>query len=291
VSTVRLCHRRKNGFTLIELLVVIAIIAILIALLVPAVQKVREAAARTQSMNNLKQMCLGTHSCHDANRVLPPAVGWFRFYNSAYNGGAGATNNYTGLSGMPALHGTLLYFLLPYVEQDNVYKITVGNSYNSGAVIPGYMAPNDATMPSNGLHDGNRGAVSYAANLFAFDPYMGQVPYASIPRSFTDGTSNTIFFLERFAECQGAQRIWGEDGAGYTQSWVVNTPVVMTTQLPDFTDNPILCNPPLGQAFSTAGIGVGMGDGSVRMVSPAVSSFTWQNAMLPKDGNILGSDW
>src|SRR5262245_47469332 len=96
--------RRRHGFTLIELLVVIAIIAILIALLVPAVQKVREAAARTQCGNNMKQIALGTHSFHDVWKALPPGV--------TRSGGNPRINEYW----------SWMALILPYVEQTPLFN-------------------------------------------------------------------------------------------------------------------------------------------------------------------------
>src|SRR5262245_52265037 len=105
-------RNRKAGFTLIELLVVIAIIAILIALLVPAVQKVREAAARTQCGDNLKQIGLACHNYHDVNKKLPPGLSVI--FCQTY--GAAATDGSCG--GLDPTYA----FLLPYLEQENVFK-------------------------------------------------------------------------------------------------------------------------------------------------------------------------
>src|SRR6266436_5400300 len=102
-------RQKRPGFTLIELLVVIAIIAILIGLLLPAVQKVREAAARTQTLNNLKQVGLAIHGSQDVYKRCPPSVGYFPYAPPAAGGGT-ASN----------FQASLFYWLLPFVEQDNV---------------------------------------------------------------------------------------------------------------------------------------------------------------------------
>jgi prepilin-type N-terminal cleavage/methylation domain-containing protein len=225
--------RRLRAFTLIELLVVIAIIAILIGLLVPAVQKVREAANRIKCANNMKQFGLAIHNMQGTYEKLPPLTGPYptgTFWAS--------TDGDPKSNGPP--WGTPFFWMLPFIEQDNLYK----NSYLpaikgsndagyaawqsiSGAptcdvqTIKIYGCPSDPGYADSAQHvscgynwgswsggwDGDFALTSYAANaqvfaktdqVFEMTNWQGQ---PRIPGTFTDGTSNTILFAEKLAIC------------------------------------------------------------------------------------------
>jgi prepilin-type N-terminal cleavage/methylation domain-containing protein/prepilin-type processing-associated H-X9-DG protein len=158
---------RKVGFTLIELLVVIAIIAILIGLLLPAVQKVREAAARIQCANNLKQISLAAHTYHDAYRRLPPGANVSPNANNTNPGavlGAPVAGPYT----------SVLAYLLPYVEQGNVYNGILST-----------VQANPPKSPGSDLFVLNSQAGAWAYNYPPFD--------SSVPGGFppNNGPNNT----------------------------------------------------------------------------------------------------
>jgi prepilin-type N-terminal cleavage/methylation domain-containing protein/prepilin-type processing-associated H-X9-DG protein len=199
----------RRGFTLIELLVVIAIIAVLIGLLLPAVQKVRGAAARIQCGNNLRQLGLAAHNYHDVNQAFPPGV------NQAQYPSAPQYRGYT-----------LFVYLLPYVEQDNLYRqwdfstplnnATGGADVRAATVLGLLLCPANAIpqnpVPSQGRtyalssYGGNGGSRSFDPASASTDglfhttgpgaqpmPNQGPVRLADIK----DGTSNTLLFGER----------------------------------------------------------------------------------------------
>ncbi len=293
---------RNRAFTLIELLVVIAIIGILIGLLLPAVQKIREAAARTQSLNNLKQLSLALHSCHDTYNKMPPAFGYFPGKPDGSGNNGGTVNaNYS-----PAHHGSGLYYLLPFIEQEPLYKSMQGDSWfdweasgGSGAVVKTFLSPSDPES-AIGKPNGGRAGASYALNQYVLGPkdqnngspdgdwnYQGRATFAA---SFPDGTTNIIMFVERFLICKGNTSIWGESNPGQGTNGY-NLAVVHHTRLPQFNPKPSACDPYTNASHSVAGILVGLGDGSSRLVSAGISPLTWAQAILPDDGIPLGADW
>jgi len=267
--------RRWRGFTLIELLVVIAIIAILIGLLLPAVQKVREAAARAQCQNNLKQIGLGCHNFHDAYKRFP----------NMFNGN----------------QGSVLYMILPFVEKRNEYNQGNGTQWNNK--IPIYLCPSEFSSPDGYSPAGGWApfGTSYAANEAVFSSSNwtvgGNGPYLRLGASFRDGTSTTMMFAERYLNCGGnagmayaqASQAWGGGSYSYptfysgSGQWA-NPPVQISPTVNQ-------CNVWQTQTAHTGSMQVGMADGSVHGVTSGVGYSTWVAACTPAGNDIVGADW
>jgi prepilin-type N-terminal cleavage/methylation domain-containing protein/prepilin-type processing-associated H-X9-DG protein len=294
--------RRKDSraFTLIELLVVIAIIALLIGLLLPAIQHVREAAARIRCTNSLRQLALAAHHAHDTNQTLPPGVGYWPGANA---------------------YGTLHFHLLPYLEQQPLYQRSyfagfyfVANNQVYSAPLKFLICPSDPSAPAEGqAHDtvGNTwGVSSYAANVqivcrVAANGRMISPDYhARLPGSISDGLSNTILLAEKYAQCANNNypaggNFWGYyyTGAnlqpfhpGFVISWngysIGPSSKFLVNPTP-FNGN---CDPTLASSAHSGGIPVAFADGSTRFLSTSITLYTWWYLCTPNGGEVVTDD-
>jgi type II secretory pathway pseudopilin PulG len=258
---------KRRGFTIIELLVIIALILLLLAFLLPAVARLRLAAASSSSQNNLRQMAIAVHNYHDSFGKMPPGLG------------VGKVNN---------AEGPLHFHILPFIEQDNVFKKALsvdgkGGPWNNGVygtVVAVYLDPNDKSAPPGNRYEGWLATTNYAGNWLVF--HKGDKSFANIP----DGTSNTFMFATRYQMCNGQPTAWGYPEAYY---WAPLFAYYSTARF-QMNPTPEACDPALAQSIAGA-MHIAMCDGSSRELNASLSPRTWRLLCEPADGMVLDNDF